>query len=334
VSVGVPTHNGEAFLRGALEALIGQDHENLEILVSDNASTDATPEIVREFIERDGRIRLERSETLITASQNFNRVFLGTSGAYFMWAADDDLRDPTYIRRCLEALEPETSAVMACTGLRFIDPEGTVLDADYDRYDNPDLSSTSVVERVRLLLGRGGWYEIYGLIRRDALTRTHLFQDRYAPDVLLVLELALLGPVLKVADPLFFYRRFPVRTERDRVERQGGIPDTDSVLATRLTHLHESLSATVRASGLAWPMKLRLRAELFRAAYIGTAPLARNTRRELGDRVARARRERDVAAYVKYRSLEVVDAIVGVAPAVRRSVSRARRWAGRQRRRL
>lgn len=334
VTIGLPTHNGEPFLAGALEALLAQDHEDFEIVVCDNASTDATPAIIRAFADRDARIRAERSDELLTAAQNFNRVFATARSPYFMWAADDDLWDPSYIRRCLAALEPRPTAVMACTGLRFIDDAGVVLDADYGRYDNPDLSSTSVVERVRLLLRRGGWYEVYGLARRDALERTHLFQDTYGPDVMLVLELALLGPILRVAEPLFFYRRIAAKTERDRVERQGGVANAEAIVASRLTHLQESMSGTIRDSGIAWPLKLRLRAEILWAVYVADTPYRRNARRELADRAAAARRGRDTAAWAKYRGLLAVNDARAAGPAARRLAGRWRKQLGRLRRRL
>ena len=91
VGIGLPTHNGERFIALALESLLAQDHRDLEILVSDNASTDRTPDIVRDFMRRDSRIRFERSDQLLTAPQNFNRAFSRSSGPLFMWAADDDL---------------------------------------------------------------------------------------------------------------------------------------------------------------------------------------------------------------------------------------------------
>ena len=153
---------------------------------------------MREFVARDSRIRYERSDTFLSAGQNFNRAFALTTGDAFMWAADDDRWDPTYVRRCVEALASDPAAVMASTGLRFIDPDGTVIERDYRLYDNPDLSSRSVVERVRILLRRGGYYQVYGLAWRDALERTHLFQDVIGPDVVLTLELAMLGPILRI----------------------------------------------------------------------------------------------------------------------------------------
>ena len=334
VTIGLPTHNGEQFLAAALEALLAQDHEALEIVVSDNASTDATAAILRGFADRDARIRVERSDQLLTAAQNFNRVFAAATTPYFMWAADDDLWDPSYVRRCLAALEQHPTAVMACSGLRFIDEAGVVQDADYGRYDNPDLSSTSTVERVRRLLRRGGWYEVYGLARRDALERTHLFQDVYGPDVMLVLELALLGPILKVDDPLFFYRRIASKTEGDRVERQGGVANAEVIVAARLTYLQESMSGTIRDSWISWPLKVRLRAEILWAAYVADTPYALRARRELAGRAAAARRGRHPAVWAKYRGLEALADARSVGPAGRRLAGRWRRRAGRLRRRL
>jgi glycosyltransferase involved in cell wall biosynthesis len=334
VGIGLPTHNGEPFIAQALEALLAQDHRDVEILVSDNASTDRTPEIVRDFMRRDSRIRLERSDQLVTAPANFNRAFALSGGPLFMWAADDDLWHPSYVRRCVAALAADPLAVMACTRLRFIDPGGALLDSDYGRYDNPDLSSRSLVQRVRILLRRGGFYQVYGLARREALLRTHLFQEIHGPDVVLTLELAMLGPIVLVPEALFFYRRFPERTEATRVERQGGIPDASQAVAERMTRLEEALSAAVGRSALSAPEKLRLRAEILRAAYVADTPMRSRTRKEVAGRAANAWHERDPGGVVKFGLAWTIERSRELPGSGRRSVARARRLAGQARRRL
>ena len=90
VSIGVPVFNGEKGLAVALDSLIGQDYHNLEIIISDNASTDATSKICEEYVGKDSRIKYSRLEENIGAALNFNRVFERSSGKYFMWAAHDD----------------------------------------------------------------------------------------------------------------------------------------------------------------------------------------------------------------------------------------------------
>lgn len=334
VSIGLPTHNGEPFIAQALESLLRQDHREIEIVVSDNASTDRTPEIVRDFIRRDSRIRHEPIGELLSAPRNFNRVFSLTRAPHFMWAADDDLWDPSYVRRCLAALAANPAAVMAGSGLRFIDPEGQPIATDYTVYDNPDLSSRSVVDRIRILLRRRGYYQVYGLARRDALERTHLFQDVYGSDVVLTYELAMLGPILRIPEPLFFFRRHPDRTEATRSERQGGIADLDDILAAPITRLQESLSAAVGAASLSRPMKLRLRGEIIRAAYLADTGLRSRTRREVAIRARGAARDRDVGGLAKYTIARAVNGVDGLPGAARHGMKRARRLAARARRRL
>jgi hypothetical protein len=334
VTVGLPTHNGERFLAAALESLLAQDHPDLEIVVSDNASTDGTPAILRAFAERDPRVRVDRSDELLTAAQNFNRVFAAARGPYFAWAADDDLWDPTYLRRCVAALEAQPDAVLACSGIRFIDPSGAPRDVDLVRYDNPDLSSPSVVERVRQLLRRGGWYQVYGVARTAALERTHLFQDTYGPDVVLTLELALLGAILKVPDALFFYRQFPDRTEQARVARQGGLGEAASIAEIRMTRLEEALTATARRSALPPPVKIRVIGEILRATYLDDTPIGGVARREVGSRLRQARRDRDLPAFLKFGTIRAVATATQLPTRLRRSIGRGRRFVGRVRRRL
>jgi GT2 family glycosyltransferase len=319
VGIGLPSHNGEAYVGQALESLLAQDHEAIEIVVSDNASTDATPDIVREIAARDPRVRVHRTDDLLTAPQNFNRAFDLSRGDYFMWAADDDLWDPSYVRRCLAALEAEPSAVMASAGLRFIDPAGAILDAVYRSYDNPDLSSPSVVERVRGLLGRAGWYQVYGLARREALLRTNRFQDVYGPDVVLSLELAMLGPILLVPETLFYYRRYPDRTAARRLERQGGIADAGVVASTPTTHLQEALADAVRSADLPRAVKLRLVVEILRATYVDDTPMHARARRELPIRAVAAARGRDVRGVARFTLLRIPSAISGLGRSRRRA---------------
>lgn len=330
MSIGLPTRNGERFIAEALRSLLGQDHPHLEIVVSDNASTDRTSDIVGEFMARDGRIRYQQVEVPVSASENFNRVFAASVGPYFMWAADDDVWAPSYVRRCLAALIADPRLVMASSGLRFIDLAGRPIDADYSRYDNPDLSSPSTIERVRLLLRRGGWYQVYGLARRDALERTRLFQDVYGPDVVLVFELAMVGPIARIPETLFWYRRFPGRTEAVRAERQGGIPDASIVASAPATHLQEALSDAVRQASLPSLLKVRLRGEILRAAYIADTPLRSRARPEAWKRAQASARAGEVRRTAKFALADGLGRLARVSAALRRWMRRARRVVSRR----
>jgi glycosyltransferase involved in cell wall biosynthesis len=302
VSIGLPVYNGEAYLSTALGSLLAQDFPDFELIVSDNASTDRSAEICEDYAGRDSRIRVLRSSSNVGAVANFNKTFEASRGRYFMWAADDDLWDPRFVSSCIAALEAHPEAVLACTSLRFIDETGATIEMDYGLYDNPDLSSRSVARRVRVLVGRGGWYQSYGLIRAGALRDTTLFQNVYGPDVVLVLELALQGPFVKVPDILYWYRQFGTRTETDRATRQG-LPVAPGGLRFPGSQLQENLAGAIRRSRLPWLTRQALIADLMRITYFTSPILSQRVRPELAGRIRQAMADRSVGQVAKFSTL-------------------------------
>jgi glycosyltransferase involved in cell wall biosynthesis len=214
VSIGIPVYNAQRYLREALDSLVAQDYEAIELIISDNASTDETPAICREYAARDPRIRYERAEQNQGAIWNFHRVFELARGQYFMWAAFDDLREPSYVRRCVEALEEHREAVLCCTNVRFIDEAGRVTEPDPRMRLTHPVGKTRA-DRVRALAGANFWVDFYGLIRREALLTTRLAQPIWGFDVLLLLELCLRGDVVVVPEALFSYRIFAEKNQGD-----------------------------------------------------------------------------------------------------------------------
>jgi glycosyltransferase involved in cell wall biosynthesis len=71
VTVGIPTYNPAAILGRAVESVISQDYQNLELIISDNASTDSTAVVCRDFTRRDNRVRCMRQESNCTSPANF-----------------------------------------------------------------------------------------------------------------------------------------------------------------------------------------------------------------------------------------------------------------------
>jgi glycosyltransferase involved in cell wall biosynthesis len=84
VSVGLPTFNRALSLGCAIQSVLSQDYPNLELIISDNASTDSTQLICVDFSKRDGRVRYIRQPTNQGAGANFRTVLTEASGQYFM----------------------------------------------------------------------------------------------------------------------------------------------------------------------------------------------------------------------------------------------------------
>lgn len=101
VSIGMPVFNGEKFIRKALDALLGQSFTDFELNISDNASTDMTEAICREYAAKDSRIHYVRQTENIGPVENFQYVLNAAVGEYFMWAAADDIWDLNWIEELL-----------------------------------------------------------------------------------------------------------------------------------------------------------------------------------------------------------------------------------------
>lgn len=205
VSVGVPVYNGEKYLRQALASLAAQDYENFELIISDNASTDATPKICGEFGARDGRVRYMRQEVNRGSPWNFKYVAGEARGKYFMWAAHDDLWEAAFVSKCAAMLEEHEQAVLCCTEINFIDGAGEP-SAHYPGYKNLGTPGMAPAARIHELISLPGWFAIYGLMRTQAARRISLGLDCYGCDVVLLLELLLQGEFVKVAEELFNFR--------------------------------------------------------------------------------------------------------------------------------
>jgi glycosyltransferase involved in cell wall biosynthesis len=204
VSIGIPVYNGEKLLHQALDALLVQTYTNLEFVIVNNASTDRTEEICHQYAAKDPRIRYYRNETNIGVYANFRRVIELSRGAYFMWAAVDDLRAPTVIEDCVKALLENPQAVLA-HGL--ILAETTAGPTLLPIANTMDLALDDAIERVRNFTRQISSSAIhYGLFRREALVQGWL-GSCYGQDYILCLQMCLLGPFVYIKTPMMISRR-------------------------------------------------------------------------------------------------------------------------------
>jgi glycosyltransferase involved in cell wall biosynthesis len=215
VTIGMPVYNGERYLRGALSSLLAQDYSNFELIISDNNSQDGTESICREFQATDPRIRYNRHSENHGAPWNFKFVVEEAQGDYFMWAAHDDEWGPTYVGKCLKTLRSHPEAVLCCTEVKFIDAEGNP--SPYlVGFKNLETPGMPAVRRIHTLIARVGWYAIYGLMPTEAIRSVRaLGRGVFGFDVIFTLELMLMGEIVKVHEPLFFYRIVKPKTAAD-----------------------------------------------------------------------------------------------------------------------
>jgi glycosyltransferase involved in cell wall biosynthesis len=203
VSIGMPVYNGEPFLREAIEAILAQSFADFELIISDNASTDATEKICRSYASKDERIRYYRLGQNIGAAGNFNRVFNLSTGEYFKWAAHDDLHGVDYLKKCVQILDSDRWVVLCHSQVQIIDEQGQFLQ-NYNIRLNTNLSSPT--KRFHELLTQHLCYQIFGLIRASSLKKTSLMGNYGHADGVLLAKIGLQGRFYEIPEPLFLAR--------------------------------------------------------------------------------------------------------------------------------
>jgi len=220
VSVGLPVYNGENFLDEAIRSVLGQTMDSIELIISDNASTDHTEEICRTWSARDERVRYVRNPANRGATANYNAVATLARGEYFKWMAHDDTIAPPFLERCVKMLDARPDVVLAYTTVRDIDFAGESIAV---RSTGLRADSDDPVERFRQLIRLHYLCEaVFGVMRRETLIATGLL-DTYADcDRVLLAQLGLAGRFVEIDEPFLLHRqhgersvvRYPSRQKR------------------------------------------------------------------------------------------------------------------------
>lgn len=120
ISIVLPTHNGARFLRESIDSCLAQTYTDFELILVDDCSTDATPEILAEYARRDCRVRTCRNPTNLKLPQSLNVGFSHASGRYFTWTSDDNRFRPHALQTMVQVLDhrPEVDVVYSdCSGI-------------------------------------------------------------------------------------------------------------------------------------------------------------------------------------------------------------------------
>ena len=233
LTIGLPVFNGENFLSESIEALLGQSYGDFELLISDNASTDSTPDICQKYAKMDDRIRYICQPYNIGLSPNENFLMRQSRTELFKLASHDDLYARDLIKQCVAALDKHPEVVVAHAREVRIDTEGKLTEAlSYpvaaDALRAPD--------RFRSMLFDGWDDYTYGVMRRRIMLRTHLLGSHHLADRTFNIELNLHGPFYLVPEWMYFRREHPERTEPYTVRTRAAYMDH-----RRTSRLHPSI---------------------------------------------------------------------------------------------
>jgi len=279
ISFGLPVRNGAATIAQTIESVMAQTFEDWELVISDNQSTDETPEICAAFAAQDPRVRHVPTGRDLTIHENFRATFWRSRGTYFRWQGDDDWLEPKYAERTVAALAGSPESVL-CTTVQQYYRDGRAVPVSDPVRALGAVDSKDPATRLRALLhllekGGLGIDPVYSMVRRDVAAQTGLQGSIRDGDFVYSCEMALLGPFVHVPEVLA-HRRF--------------FADSHIGISRKFLQREQSILCVARASrGLPLQLRTRVLAALVGFAAREHAHGVRRRARSLRDRVSTRR---------------------------------------------
>ncbi|MFP4055220.1 MAG: glycosyltransferase family 2 protein [Phycisphaerae bacterium] len=197
VSVVMPTHNDEAFIRPAVESILRQSFTDFEFIIVDDGSTDSTPAILAEYAVADPRIRVLTNETNLGIVGALNRGLDAAGGKYIARMDGDDISTPERFARQVEVMEAEPDVIALSGAMRYIDADGE--DLGVYRQATPDRSILSASPMLHATC----------MLRREPMDAHRVrYRERFrcAEDYCLWLELNRCGRLSAIDEVVYLCR--------------------------------------------------------------------------------------------------------------------------------
>ena len=217
ISVGIPVYNGEKFIRKCIESVLQQTDRNFELIISDNASTDLTPDICKEFLNMDDRISFIRQNKNMGQNWNYNFLLEKAVGEYFVWVAADTFLLPEFLEKNIAVLESQDKAVGCISKIKiahaYVDKfktEKEILEKiglAYRPFDTLPITG-NYMERIRKYLKHFPWEMFYAVYRTKLLRESFVHDFFVGSDASLVLSVLKHGEI-QVVDQILL-ESFPV----------------------------------------------------------------------------------------------------------------------------
>jgi hypothetical protein len=220
VGIGVTLFNRADYAAEAIESLLAQSYRDFTLTLVDDASTDQTEVIAREYERRDSRVRYVRfaqRRGMVAAWRTAFERAAPRGVSYFAWGSDHDRWHPRWLETLVDTLDAHKDVVLAYPLTQRIDPEGTPLAKPARQFDTFGVADRHTRwRRLSRSDSVAAGDLVYGLMRADEVRDAGVFREVLCPDRLLVAELTLRGQIRQVPEVLWFRRQFAAGS----IERQ------------------------------------------------------------------------------------------------------------------
>lgn len=150
VSVCIPVYNGEKYIATTLESIINQTYRNIEIIVSDNCSTDNSCKIVEEYIKKDSRISLNKNSQNLGYSGNLNKLIEIANGDYVAIYHADDIYEKNIVEEQIKFLTENMDLAGCFTLGKTINEDGKEIKSAF--YYNKEIIKTNLIVDLEVFI--------------------------------------------------------------------------------------------------------------------------------------------------------------------------------------
>jgi glycosyltransferase involved in cell wall biosynthesis len=170
ISIVLPVYNGTQYLRQSVQSVLDQTHQNWELLIIDDCSTDATPQIISEYCSLDPRIKSVRHEKNKRLPGSLNTGFHLAAGEYVTWTSDDNIYRPNALQEMADVLDENKDISFVHSDFDLIDEDGSLIEpvsaGDWKNLGLTDVIGGSFLYR-RIIHETIGYYDETTFLAED-----------------------------------------------------------------------------------------------------------------------------------------------------------------------
>ena len=195
ITVVLPTYNGEKYLQESIDSVLAQTYENWELIIINDASTDSTLDIAKEYASKDKRITIISNESNQKLPKSLNIGFANAKGKYYTWTSDDNAYKPQAFEKMLQALKQDSSADMVHCDVTLL-------------YENGKTKSFKVNSDIKQLLSNDNLIGACFLYTKEIALKVGLYDENafLVEDYDYWLRIALNGRIIHLRENLYLYR--------------------------------------------------------------------------------------------------------------------------------
>ena len=223
VSIGLVAYNRENWIGRAIDSVLSQHYQNIELIISNDCSTDQTHNVCTEYAQKDKRIRYYNQQKNLGMTQNFVFVQKQAKGEFFMWLSDDDWLEKDYVSECLNALKENSDYSLVCGKTKFYKD-----DILLEKEDVLNITNCNAKERVL------NYYKavksnvvLYGLMPIEIIKEAE-YKNTFGADLLLSAQVVFMGKVKTLENTFFNYSEGGISNSSEKLAQYYGFTKRQS----------------------------------------------------------------------------------------------------------